>query len=100
MTFEQGRALADWLAASGKNLTTVYVTHGHGDHWFGLGLIRERFPNVRAVARPEVVDYMRQQAAPETFTRLWDSRFPGLIPRGVAVANACGTWPSASTHPV
>src|SRR5215510_2187201 len=40
MTMEQGRALADWVAASGKNLTTVYITHGHGDHWFGLGSIR------------------------------------------------------------
>lgn len=86
MTFEQGRVLADWVVATGKNLTTVYVTHGHGDHWFGLGVIRERFPHARAMARPGVVDYMRQQAAPETFARLWESRFPGLIPRGVAVA--------------
>src|SRR5262249_53725101 len=50
MTIEQGQALADWVAASGKNLTTVYITHGHGDHWFGLGSIRQRHPKVRAVA--------------------------------------------------
>src|SRR5262249_18770806 len=31
MTTAQGRALADWVAASKKNLTTVYITHGHGD---------------------------------------------------------------------
>src|SRR4029077_1111983 len=30
----------------GKNLTTVYVTHGYGDHWFGLGAVRDRFPGV------------------------------------------------------
>ena len=46
MTIEQGRSVADWVAASGKNLTTVYITHGHGDHWFGLGVIRERYPKV------------------------------------------------------
>jgi glyoxylase-like metal-dependent hydrolase (beta-lactamase superfamily II) len=40
----QARDLADWVAASGKNLTAVYVTHGHGDHWFGLSVILERFP--------------------------------------------------------
>jgi glyoxylase-like metal-dependent hydrolase (beta-lactamase superfamily II) len=51
MTVEQGMAVADWVSTTGKNLTTVYVTHGHGDHWFGLGAVRERFPGVRAVVR-------------------------------------------------
>jgi hypothetical protein len=32
ITVEQARALANWVAASGKNLTTIYTTHGHGDH--------------------------------------------------------------------
>ena len=31
MTVEQGMAVADWVSTTGKNLTTVYVTHGHGD---------------------------------------------------------------------
>jgi len=36
MTVEQANALADWIAAKRKNLTTVYITHGHGDHgWRG-----------------------------------------------------------------
>ena len=30
---EQAAALADWVVDSGKNLTTIYVTHGHGDHF-------------------------------------------------------------------
>src|SRR4029077_19670050 len=29
ITFEQARALANWIAARGKNLTTIYATHGH-----------------------------------------------------------------------
>ena len=33
MTVEQGMAVADWVSTTGKNLTRVYVTHGHGDHW-------------------------------------------------------------------
>src|SRR4029077_9755368 len=37
MTVKQANALADWVAAKGKNLTTIYITHGHGDHWFGIG---------------------------------------------------------------
>ena len=31
MTVEQGMAVADWVSTTGKNLTTVYVTHGHSD---------------------------------------------------------------------
>src|ERR1700749_3832672 len=55
MTVEQGMAVADWVSITGKSLTTVYVTHGHGDHWFGLAAVRERFPGVRAVAKPAVI---------------------------------------------
>jgi glyoxylase-like metal-dependent hydrolase (beta-lactamase superfamily II) len=35
MTMEESRDLADWVAATGKNLTTIFVTHAHGDHFFG-----------------------------------------------------------------
>ena len=43
ITIEQARALANWVAASGKNLTTIYATHGHGDHFFGTSTVLERF---------------------------------------------------------
>src|SRR5689334_12382851 len=33
ITVEQARALANWVAGRGKNLTTIYATHGHGDHF-------------------------------------------------------------------
>jgi glyoxylase-like metal-dependent hydrolase (beta-lactamase superfamily II) len=64
ITVEQTRALVDWVAASGKNLTTIYARHGHGDHFFGSGALLDRFPNARAVATPDVVKVMRQQASP------------------------------------
>ena len=54
MTVKQANSLADWVAASGKNLTTIYITHGHGDHWFGIGALLERFPNTRVIATPAV----------------------------------------------
>ena len=80
MTVEQARHLSDWVAASGKNLTTIYVTHGHGDHWFGLSTLLERFPRARAIATPAVVAHARQQCAPEFVESFWKSRFPGQIP--------------------
>src|SRR6266853_1856995 len=32
LTTGQSQTLLDWVAASGKNLAAIYVTHGHGDH--------------------------------------------------------------------
>nr|WP_271209299.1 MBL fold metallo-hydrolase [Rhodococcus wratislaviensis]GLK33803.1 MBL fold metallo-hydrolase [Rhodococcus wratislaviensis] len=39
---------------SGKRLTTIFVTHGHFDHYFGLERLLNRFPQARAVAVPAV----------------------------------------------
>jgi glyoxylase-like metal-dependent hydrolase (beta-lactamase superfamily II) len=86
ITVEQARALANWIAASGKNLTTIYATHGHGDHFFGAATVLERFPGARFVARPEVIKSMRQQASPESLATFWNPRFPGQIASHLAIA--------------
>ena len=36
ITLEQNRTLVEWIAEKEKNLTTIYATHGHGDHFFGV----------------------------------------------------------------
>ncbi|QYB00529.1 MBL fold metallo-hydrolase (plasmid) [Rhodococcus sp. USK10] len=90
MTVEQARRLSDWVAASGKNLTTIYVTHGHGDHWFGLSTLLERFPQARAIATPSVVAHARQQCAPEFVESFWKSRFPGQIPEKFVLPEPVG----------
>jgi glyoxylase-like metal-dependent hydrolase (beta-lactamase superfamily II) len=79
MTIDQARDLTDWVAASGKNLTTIYATHGHGDHWFGASVVLERFPQARFVAAPAVVDVMETNT-PDFVEQFWSSRFPGQIP--------------------
>jgi glyoxylase-like metal-dependent hydrolase (beta-lactamase superfamily II) len=86
ITVEQARALANWVAASGKNLTTIYATHGHGDHFFGTSTVLERFPNARFVARPEEIKIMRQQASAESLATFWNPRFPGQISSHLAIA--------------
>jgi glyoxylase-like metal-dependent hydrolase (beta-lactamase superfamily II) len=88
ITVEQARALADWVAARGKNLTTIYATHGHGDHFFGASTVLDRFPGARFVARPEVIKIMRQQASPESLAAFWNPRFPGQISSQLAIAEA------------
>jgi glyoxylase-like metal-dependent hydrolase (beta-lactamase superfamily II) len=88
LTAEASQALADWVMASGKNLTTIYLTHSHGDHFFGIGLLKQRFPHARAVARPDIVEAMRRELDPPYFNSFWNSRFPGQLPEQLAVAEA------------
>jgi glyoxylase-like metal-dependent hydrolase (beta-lactamase superfamily II) len=86
MTIKQADDLLDWISASGKNLTTIYITHGHGDHWFGIGTLLERFPNAKAVATPDVVKVMRQHASPELLDAVWKAAFPNQIPDKLVIA--------------
>jgi glyoxylase-like metal-dependent hydrolase (beta-lactamase superfamily II) len=86
ITVEQSRALVNWLVARGKNLTTIYATHGHGDHFFGTSTVLERFPGARFVARLEVIKIMRQQASPESLETFWNPRFPDQISSQLAIA--------------
>ena len=86
ITVEQARALTNWVVARGKNLTTIYATHGHGDHFFGTSTVLERFPGARFVARPEVIKVMREQASPGSLDTFWKPRFPGQIASQLAIA--------------
>ncbi len=49
------------IQETGKRLETVYVTHAHPDHYFGLGPIAEAFPSARIVALPEVAATINRQ---------------------------------------
>jgi glyoxylase-like metal-dependent hydrolase (beta-lactamase superfamily II) len=84
-TTAQATALAAWVEQSGKNLTTIYATHGHGDHFFGNGILLERFPGARAVATRKVIEIMRKQTSPQVMAGLWNKRFPGLIPENIVL---------------
>ena len=71
--------LADWIASTGRRLSAIYITHGHPDHFFGLKLLRDRFPSARALALPQVVETMQRALTPDSVEN-WKRRFPGQIP--------------------
>src|SRR5262249_54013199 len=80
LSAQQSRELLDWVVESGKNLTTIYVTHAHGDHFFGLKFLLDRFPNAKAIATASVAAAIREQITPEFMKSFWEPRFPGQLP--------------------
>jgi glyoxylase-like metal-dependent hydrolase (beta-lactamase superfamily II) len=83
LTARQAHDLVKWIDGHGKSLTAVYITHGHGDHWFGLGAVLDRFPNARAFALPAAIEQMRVGTTPEFFESFWRPRFDGKLPRAL-----------------
>lgn len=79
LTVAQAMAVADWVAASGRRLTAIYSTHGHGDHWFGTSTVRKRFPDVVHLAPAEALPTMRRLASPEERRTRWDVQLPGQL---------------------
>jgi len=54
------RVVAEILE-TGKHLKTIYVTHAHPDHYFGLGPVAEAFPEARVIALPSVARTINKQ---------------------------------------
>lgn len=84
---EDVAALGDMIARSGKRLTTIYVTHGHSDHYFGAGEIVRRFPGAKVAALPSVADYIGRNHAEEVKTvgAMFGDRavVPNLLPQAL-----------------
>jgi glyoxylase-like metal-dependent hydrolase (beta-lactamase superfamily II) len=75
ITVDQNQKLVDWIAATGKNLTATYATHGHGDHFFGVNTVKKAFPKVRFVATRDVIAVMQKQASAPVVNGYWKPRF-------------------------
>jgi glyoxylase-like metal-dependent hydrolase (beta-lactamase superfamily II) len=82
-TVAEAEALASWIALHHRNLTAIYITHGHFDHFAGLSVLLQRFPDARAIATPEAVQLMHGQSQ---LMPLFRRRWPGQLPASVVFA--------------
>jgi len=58
-------ALCEMIERRGRRLTTIYITHAHADHYFGIDRIMDRFPGARAVATEAVVKHLIKHSPAE-----------------------------------
>lgn len=54
-TYPDGRALATAIQATGKTLTTIYISQSDPDYYFSLAPVREAFPHAKVLAAPETL---------------------------------------------
>jgi len=55
--------LADRVAAKGRRLTVILITHPHFDHFYGASVLRRRFPGVAVYASASDVEYIKANLA-------------------------------------
>jgi len=77
-TVAEAEALAGWIALHNRNLQTIYITHAHFDHFYGLSILLDRFPEARAIAMPQTVKAMQMSFTPQV-EQLARHMFPGQV---------------------
>jgi len=81
-TVAEAETLARWVELHHRNLTTIYITHGHIDHYAGLSVLQRHFPDARAIATPQSVALMPGTAEQLAFYR---TLFPGQLPASITL---------------
>ncbi|MDN4011954.1 MBL fold metallo-hydrolase [Chryseobacterium gambrini] len=61
-TLADAEKVAQEIKQSGKKLTTIYVSHGDPDFYFGLEVFKKYFPEVTAYASPATVEHIKATA--------------------------------------
>jgi len=72
------RRVADRIAATGKRLKAIIISHPDHDHYMGAATIVERFPGVPVYMTAKALDEFRTGAAGQF--KAEKSRSPGLVP--------------------
>ncbi|MDO6809420.1 MBL fold metallo-hydrolase [Zobellia galactanivorans] len=80
-TLADAETVAQEIKASGKNLKTIYVSHGDPDFYFGLQVFKTYFPEVTVYAAPATVEHIKSTAQKKL--EVWGSRLGNAITTNV-----------------
>ena len=71
-TLADAEKVAQQIKAYGKKLTTIYVSHGDPDFYFGLEVFKKYFPEVTVYASPATVEHIKATAQKKL--EIWGER--------------------------
>ena len=81
-TYPDGKAVADAIKATGKKLTTIYISQSDPDYYFSLKPIKEAFPAARVIAASATVDAIK--ASVEKKLAVWGPQLKENGPQTLA----------------
>ncbi|MGK5059898.1 MBL fold metallo-hydrolase [Janthinobacterium sp. LB2P49] len=82
----EAQKLVEKIRASGKKLTTVYISHSDPDFYFGLDVIKAAFPQAKIVATPETVAEIRRKA--DAKVAYWGPILKDNAPKSIVIPEA------------
>lgn len=80
---EQARKLADQIKASGKKLSTIYISHGDPDYYFGLDTLQAAFPEAKILATPQTIAHI--EATKDEKLKVWGPQLGENAPGKIVV---------------
>ncbi len=84
-TLKDSERLVDWIKASGKRLRTIYITHGHFDHYIGASIVLEHFPEATLVATKSTIEFIEEEKETGRDRAMWASLFSEDIVQTIVV---------------
>ncbi|MBH3342003.1 MBL fold metallo-hydrolase [Pseudomonas mendocina] len=61
----EAQELVERIQASGKRLTTIFISHGDPDYYFGLDVLTRAFPDAKVLATPATIAHIEETRAPK-----------------------------------
>ncbi|HEX8014382.1 MAG TPA: MBL fold metallo-hydrolase [Flavobacterium sp.] len=80
-TLAEAEIVAEEIKNSGKKLTSIFVSHGDPDFYFGLEVFKKYFPEVTAYASPATVEHIKTTAQKKL--EVWGERLGNKITSNV-----------------
>jgi glyoxylase-like metal-dependent hydrolase (beta-lactamase superfamily II) len=81
-TLPDGKAVAEAIKATGKTLTTIYISQSDPDYYFSLGPIKAAFPDAKVIAASATVDAIK--ASVEKKLAVWGPQLKENGPQTLA----------------
>jgi len=80
------RKLVERIRASGKRLTTIYISHGDPDFYFGLAALTAAFPQAQVLATPSTIAHIEETSAGKL--QFWGPKLGAGAPDRIVVPKA------------